>query len=155
MQGENLKIEYKNAAGEENHPMRSDDFPYVRIDSDIGRYPGGVVSWHWHQDVEIFYVEEGSLEYHINGHTFFFEKGSAGMVNSGVMHGITLGHGQRHAHVFMHIFDPRMLSGSRRVSEKYISPLFANAAIPFLMLKPQTDKDLIAVIRHSFNNPVA
>lgn len=42
--------------------------------------------WHWHEEVELFYIENGVLEYDIPKGRIVFPKGSGGLVNSNVLH---------------------------------------------------------------------
>ena len=41
----------------------AEDFPYLAVYSGHDRYQGRSVPWHWHQEVELFYVLSGTVEY--------------------------------------------------------------------------------------------
>ena len=71
---------------QEELPEYSEDFPYIMTRAEIDRFPQSYVPWHWHQAVELFYMESGELEYHTPGGTVCFPVGSGGIVNSGVIH---------------------------------------------------------------------
>ena len=47
----------------------------------------GSVPWHWHDEVEINYVTEGSLLGMADGKSFRLQSGQALFVGSGVLHG--------------------------------------------------------------------
>ncbi|MZX02391.1 AraC family transcriptional regulator, partial [Escherichia coli] len=75
-------IEFQMGSREESLPGFSSDFPYIASRAELDKYPGQFVPWHWHQAVELFFIESGSLEYYTPGGTVFFPSGSGGMVNS-------------------------------------------------------------------------
>ncbi len=70
--------------------------------------------WHWHPAIELFYIENGELKYHTPSRTITFSAGSAGMVNSNVLHMTELQTHKEKSIQLLHIFDPKLLAGSRR-----------------------------------------
>lgn len=56
---------------EESLPGFSSDFPYIASRAELDKYPGQFVPWHWHQAVELFFIESGSLEYYTPVGTVF------------------------------------------------------------------------------------
>ena len=118
-------------------PGFSDDFPYICSRAEIDRYSGKMVPWHWHNAIELFYIESGELEYSTPGGRQIFSAGSGGFINSGVLH-MTRPLPSSHETVqLLHMFDPLLISGSRggRIEEKYVLPLLTSGC-EMLILDP-------------------
>ncbi len=115
--------------GEETAPQVESGFPY-RADIDVvSAHPGGLFPWHWHGDVELFYLQSGRLEYHLPGGTTVFHAGDAGFVNAGVPH-MTRAVGAEECRLQEHIFLPELVAGAPGgdIERKYVSPLLKNRA---------------------------
>lgn len=102
----------------------SDAWPYVLERAELDRYPHRGCPWHWHQEVELFYVQSGSLEYRTLRHRIRFDAGSAGFVNAGVYHmtrAVDEGVGTVQ---LCHIFRPSLLEDvGGRIAERCVRPL--------------------------------
>ena len=79
-------IEYRNESKEELLPDFSPDFPYISSCAELDQCLEGFIPWHWHKEVELFYMESGSLEYYTPGGVLVFPAGSGGLINSNVLH---------------------------------------------------------------------
>ena len=55
-------IEFHTGSREERIPELAKDFPYTASRATLDRYIGSTVPWHWHQAVELFYMESGCVE---------------------------------------------------------------------------------------------
>lgn len=64
----------------------TDAWPHVLEYVELDRYPHRSCTWHWHQEVELFYFKSGSLEYQTLRGRESFGAGSAGFANAGVYH---------------------------------------------------------------------
>ena len=105
-------------------------FPYRTDVADLAAEPRRTYPWHWHPEVEFFFVQRGELAYDIPGETVVFAEGEAGFVNAGVMHRTrALGNGP--CLQLEHIFLPELLSGGAQssIDRTYIYPLSANKGI--------------------------
>ena len=79
-------INFIEGSREEELPNFESNFPYIASRVELNQYEEDSIPWHWHKSVEVFYVEQGNLEYRTpNGH-YIFPQGSGGMVNSNVLH---------------------------------------------------------------------
>lgn len=56
-------IELRPGGREEIVDGVSEGFPYALVYSQHDRYQGRSVPWHWHQELELFYVLEGPVDY--------------------------------------------------------------------------------------------
>lgn len=121
---------------------------------EFDKYIGSQVPWHWHREVELFYVDHGILEYNTPNGITSFPAGSGGIVNSNILH-MTKPHSdfpdtiQR-----LHIFDTSLIGGwnGSLIEQKYISPLINAPWVEIVGLFPENPNHLplINKIRQSF-----
>ncbi len=147
-------IEFHTGSKEELLPDFTSSFPYIASRSQIDKYVGRFVPWHWHRAVELFYMESGSLEYSTPGGKILFSAGSGGMVNSNVLH-MTKGIGRTEkTSQLLHIFDTSLLAGERgsRIEQKYIMPVVAAQQIEIIPLFPgdAVQEDILELILSAF-----
>lgn len=146
-------IELSGSTRQERLPGFAEDFPYIASWAETGQYNGGMVPWHWHPAVELFYMYSGSLVYETPQGTRTFGPGSGGLVNANVLHSTRNLPGNRVVS-WIHLFEPSLLGGSvgSRIEQKYLVPITANPALELLALDP-ADPDqaaLLEKLRDSF-----
>lgn len=128
-------IELHNGSREERLPDFAPDFPYIASCCELSRSARPFVSWHWHPAAELFYIRDGSLEYHTPGGNMRFPEGSGGLVNCNVLHMTLLSDQAQRCVQYLHIFAPSFLAGEHdsRIARRYIMPLTASGTeiIPF------------------------
>ena len=96
--------------------------------------------WHWHPEVECFYIREGSLTYHIPGQECTYRAGDVGFVNSGVLHMLS-DTGEQTTNIQNHIFLPQMICGnSMPLESKYVAPLVLNTAASLMVFHAETEE---------------
>lgn len=101
---------------------------------------GEVFPWHWHTEVECFYVQKGTLTLHVLGQEYLFREDDVGFVNSGVLHMLSL-EKKESFRLQNHIFLPKMICGEDRTLEaRYVMPLVRNSAAPLLMFRRNTEE---------------
>ena len=135
-------------------PNFEDDFPYIASRAELDKYTGHYVPWHWHKTVELFYMENGSLEYDTPGGKILFPAGSGGMVNSNVLH-MTKAISQTEKNTqLLHIFDVSLLAGEHgsRIEQKYIAPVITAPQIEIIPLFPgnAAEERILKLIIESF-----
>ena len=139
---------------EESLPGFSSDFPYIASRAELDKYPGQFVPWHWHQAVELFFIESGSLEYYTPGGTVFFPSGSGGMVNSNVLHRTRTASAYGKNVQLLHIFDVSLLDGGQgsRIGQKYIFPVVSDSELELISFSPAHPREekILELIRGSF-----
>ncbi len=139
---------------EEQLPGFTPDFPYIATCAQLDQYAEPFVPWHWHKAVELFYMEEGCLEYETPGGTIEFPQGSGGLVNSNVLHKTRI---LDHPHVTtqkLHLFDPAFLSGQSggRIEQTYFLPMLADPTFELIPLSPDVPEqaEILHLIRQAF-----
>lgn len=147
-------LEFQIGSKEEKLFYETPDFPYIASRAELDFYRESFVPWHWHNAVELFYIESGQLKYHTPNKTMLFPAGSAGMVNANVLH-MTQIQSHRDKNIqLLHIFEPRLLAGSHGslIEQKYIAPITANSQIELISLCPENPEQaaVIALIREAF-----
>lgn len=147
------RIEFKNDRKEELLPGYSPDFPYIASLVDTDQSVSSLTPWHWHREVELFYIVHGNLEYYTPNGNCLFPAGSGGLVNSNVLH-MTRTRGSTNCINMLHIFDPVLVSGGihSRIDQKYVSPLTSCTQLELILLHPDqaAHKPLLELLRRSF-----
>lgn len=112
------------------------------------------VPWHWHNAIELFYMESGELTYYTPHKKLIFPAGSAGMVNANVLHRTGIESHLEDNTQLLHIFEPQLLSGNRSsmIDQKYISPIVTASQIELIALSPNVSEqaEVIKLIREAF-----
>ena len=71
-----------NRIGKELQPHGTAQFPCAGYAAVYTDKPEDVIPWHWHEELEIVYVETGSLKLQIPGKTFHLGQGEGFVINS-------------------------------------------------------------------------
>lgn len=142
-------VEFKPGTKEELLPNYSADFPCITT-CYVPR-AGDTAPWHWHTAVELFYIEEGCLEYVTPSARFFFPAGSGGFLNTNVLH---MTRAQGTARQVMHLFDPSLIAGHQgsRIEGAYVLPLTTASQVDLIPLYPEdpAQAELLALLCRSF-----
>ena len=90
----------------------------------------GVFPWHWHNDVECFYMRSGSMIYGLEREEILFLPGDVGFLNAGELHMTKGVNGDNSGLQLNHVFPPEMLEPDRNgiLGRKYMTPLLSNHA---------------------------
>lgn len=75
-----------NKVSKELQPHGSLEFPCAGYSSFHTDRQEDVILWHWHEEIEIVYIEEGQLNVKIPSNAFLLEKGDCMVINSNVLH---------------------------------------------------------------------
>lgn len=139
---------------EEQLPDFSPDFPYIASHVEFNKNTGPCIPWHWHKAVELFFIESGVLEYNTPKGKTVFPAGSAGMVNSNVLHMTKLPPGTEGNTSLIHIFDAAFIAGEPggRIERKYVTPVTDAQQLEMIPLYPDDPEqaEIIKLIRDSF-----
>lgn len=145
---------FKENSREELLPGFSTDFPYISSRAHIDNYIGATVPWHWHNAVELFYIESGCLEYTTPLGKWVFPKGTGGFVNSNILHSTKVVQTSESNIQLLHLFDPLLISGNfqQRIAKKFILPLTSTQEIQVIPLFPDipAHADILKRILHAF-----
>lgn len=147
-------IQLAKDSSEEILPDFNTRFPYIATCAELDKYAGQTVPWHWHNAIELFYIESGSLKYLTPNGLWSFPKGSGGMVNANVLHSTGFVRGAESNIQLLHLFDPDFLSGGHGslIEEKYILPMTAASDLELIPLYPENpaQAEILQMIRLAF-----
>lgn len=107
-------------------------FPIACYHDDLRTEP---VPWHWHEELEVLVVSEGSVLAAAGGEKYRLETGEGLFINAGVLHGdwpLKAGACRLHSMVF----HPRLVGGSADSVfwQKYLQPLLTDPTRPCAVL---------------------
>lgn len=111
-------------AGKELQPHGTFEFPCAGYSKRYTDKPEDTIPWHWHEEMEIVYVKDGSLKLQIPTKTFLLEKGDCVFINSNILHyAVTASYCELRSLVF----SPMLVTGNKAsvFAKKYILPLIA------------------------------
>lgn len=134
----------------ELQPHGTLDFPCGGYSARYLESQGEGVPWHWHEELEVGYVADGTMEVKVPSQSFLLEKGDGFAINSNVLHsGAPVGGCEVHSMVFL----PSLIYGkeSSVFAEKYIKPLLACHAFAGSMLSKEKDTDALKGICQAFD----
>lgn len=146
-------IEFKNDDKEQLLEDIRYEFPIITILVELDTFIGRTVPWHWHNEVELFYVESGEVMYYTTNGKIAFPEGTAGFINTNVLHKTRANGGKEYTNQRIHIFN-NVLIGGRQGSDiyrKYITPL-SSSSINVIKLSPDKEEENIIIekIKESF-----
>lgn len=132
---------------EESVEQVTPEFPYMTDLCDLHLYPGNTFPWHWHNEVEFFYMQEGQVTYHLPSGSYTFSKGEGGFINANILH-MTCCEASHPCKQIEHIFLPQMLSGYEHsvIMRKYISPIIENTDFDLFRFNP-SDREHQALMK--------
>lgn len=103
---------------------------YIRI-GNILSFPEGRVLAHWHEDIELSCVLEGSMIYDINGKKTIVREGDCIFINSSQIHFNYSSSGSdcRYICILLH---PSLLGGNMTIYDRIIRPIISNKGIEYI-----------------------
>ena len=129
------------------------EFPYMANLCDMDTFMDSTCPWHWHGEVELFYIREGALEYHLPNSCHLFRQGEGGFLNAGVLH-MTRRSGPGPSLQEEVLFHPRFVGGGEDsiITQKYVRPLVDDPALALLRLSPDQPEHqaLLELIRLAY-----
>ena len=126
-----VSVDRVDETGRELLTYGTEDFPIAFFDDDLAKIS---VPYHWHDELEIVIITEGSVRVRIAGSEFVLKTGDGYFSNSGILHAEMLTTPTGHQHAL--VFSPRIISQREDLIWKsYIMPVLGNVRIPFLWLK--------------------
>ena len=112
-------------------------FPLHLSDERLSSYESGSFLWHWHPEVELTLILEGTILYQINETTYSLKKGEALFCNANTLHTGHMDQGQDCVY-FSVTFHPRLLYGFENslLDTRYVRAICGDASFPSLLFRP-------------------
>ena len=101
------------------------EYPYAYHHVNIKKIK---IPWHWHEELELNYVESGCVKVYTSGKSYVFQEGQAYFINSNVLCSMEDGGGDRACVLESHLFHPTLLAGHFKsiYETKYLAPILQN-----------------------------
>lgn len=117
----------------ELQPHGTIDFPCAGYEALYTKNTADIIPWHWHEELEIVYIKEGTLKLQVPSQKFVMNSGDLAIINTNILH---------YAAAFPYcklqsfVFSSLLLTGSSAsaFALKYMQPLLSCSAfscIPF------------------------
>ena len=123
------------------------EYPYAYHHVNIKKIK---IPWHWHEELELNYVESGCVKVYTSGKSYVFQEGQAYFINSNVLCSMEDGGGDRACVLESHLFHPTLLAGHFKsiYETKYLSPILQNRHLEILGIAGEIkrQKELLAMI---------
>ncbi len=108
------------------------EFPIAFFDDDLTKV---LVPWHWHDELEIVIITNGTVNVKIANSEFMLSAGEGYFSGSGILHSATLETKTGHQHAL--VFSPRVVSGADDlIWNTYVAPILNEKNLPFIKLSP-------------------
>ena len=123
-------VDKTDSSGKELLTYGTSDFPIAFFDDALTKVK---VPWHWHDELEIIIITEGSVCVQIANSSFVLNKGEGYFLNSGILHSAKLLSPNGHQRAL--IFSPEIAAHCKDIVWKtYINPILKKQALPFIKL---------------------
>ena len=113
-----------DASRRELDPHGTAEFPCAAYLCRLGDDPTDAIIWHRHEELEIIYIQEGTMKLLVPGEEHRLAKGDIALINSEILHYAT---GSPFCELHSLVFSQTLISGGSATSiySKYIYPLIA------------------------------
>lgn len=139
---------------QEQVPRNTAEFPLFTCYGNITLFPGGYVPWHWHPDIELFWLLQGTMRLCTNNHTFVIQAGEGAFINSNMLHYKEPLPGLPPISLDL-VFDAQLISGFHKsvYEQKYVAPILECRELEAIHLTPASSnhRTILELIRHSYD----
>ena len=117
-------------------------FPCEIYETSLQMHTGRKIPEHWHSEIEIGYVEKGTIAFSCNNENFILHEEDVYFISSSCRHSMTDLSGKS---VFYSIvFHENMITGPGSINEKYLYPVIHNREFSFLLIQ---DPYILSILR--------
>ena len=113
----------------------NEQFPFLVSYQKLSEYESGSFMWHWHPEIEITYVQKGTMCYKVNHMVYHLKEGDIVFNNSGALHSGTMENQKDCAYIPV-TFDSRLIFGffQSTVNSKYVDPVIQDSMLPAICI---------------------
>lgn len=137
-----------SSSQKELQPHGTIDFPCAAYESAHSDNASDIIPWHWHEELEIVYIKEGTLKLQIPAKDYILNAGDLVILNANLLHSAI---GAPYGELCSLVFSPFLLTGnsSSVFYVKYLQPLFACPCFALLQINGDTYVDLFQTAFHA------
>ena len=113
----------------------NEQFPFLVSYQKLSEYESGSFMWHWHPEIEITYVQKGTMCYKVNHMVYHLKEGDIVFNNSGALHSGTMENQKDCAYIPV-TFDSRLIYGFFQSTDnsKYVDPVIQDSMLPAICI---------------------
>lgn len=113
----------------------NEQFPFLVSYQKLSEYESGSFMWHWHPEIEITYVQKGTMCYKVNHMVYHLKEGDIVFNNSGALHSGTMKNQEDCTYIPV-TFDPRLIYGffQSTINSKYVDPVLQDSLLPAICI---------------------
>jgi AraC-like DNA-binding protein len=106
----------------ELQPHGTLDFPCSGYSSEHTESSDDIIVWHWHEEMEMIYLQSGQLKLQVPGKIYHLKQGEAIFINSNILH---FAIAEKHCEIHSLVFHSSLTTGQEKsvFAQKYITPL--------------------------------
>lgn len=124
----------------------TETFPCEIYETSLQKHTGGKIPEHWHNEIEIGYVEKGSVAFSCNNESHILHDEDVYFVNSAYRHSMLDMSGN--SVFFSIVFHEKLITGPASINEKYLYPVIHNRDYSFLLIQdPYILNELKDIVR--------
>lgn len=105
---------------------------YIQTDQ-LSTYPDMRALCHWHEDIELIRIQEGHMNYFVNGRKILLHENDCIMINARQMHYGYSSNQQKCVFTCI-LFHPQLLAENTLLYQKYVLPIIENSHLEYLFL---------------------
>ncbi len=119
------------------------EFPCAVYFSDIDIYTASEIAWHWHKEIEIVVLYEGSVSLETAKESIILKKGDGVFINSEELHYFKK-IGDERCVLISYVFDKSFVIGDKGsiIERKYIEPLVQNKTLSLFKISEKLSRKL-------------
>lgn len=111
-----------------------EELPVYISTAALSEYPDMRALCHWHEDIEMIHMEQGDMNYYVNGKKVLLKENDCLMINTRQMHYGYSFYG-RDCRFTCILFHPGIFGVSEGLYKKYVLPLLENTNLEYLHFK--------------------
>lgn len=111
-----------SSSQKELQPHGTIDFPCAAYESAHSGNASDIIPWHWHEELEIVYIKEGTLKLQIPAKDYVLNAGDLVILNANLLHSAI---GAPYGELCSLVFSPFLLTGNSS-SAFYVKYIFQN-----------------------------
>ena len=113
----------------------NEQFPFLVSYQKLSEYESGSFMWHWHPEIEITYVQKGTMCYKVNHMVYHLKEGDIVFIYCGALHSGTMENQKDCAYIPV-TFDSRLIYGffQSTVNSKYVDPVIQDSMLPAICI---------------------
>lgn len=115
-------------------------FPCAAYFTDLALYPANAISWHWHEEIEMFMVVGGASRVRTPEGAFVLHAGEGMFINAEALHTFDIV-GREGCRIISMVLDYSMLAGREDsvFARRYVQPLIESRAVRVVPLSPEVE----------------